>query len=180
MDKYDYQVIKSGVCLNGDSRATEMCDFLKIPHYPNFKINSLSDIWKLYDELDFTECNNCYNSLYENFINFLTINDIKIQSQNSNYIKQPELVNYSNFKENFLANSHMLSLEIKNDVSNLKNDVSNLKNDINNLKKELLSDLRNFELEKQKLPRSIGKILSYLIFKKKNKIHFFEKHVRKY
>ena len=66
--------INSGVpalCMNGDSRATEMCEFLKIPHNPNLNIQKERDIIDIYEQLDYTELNNNYPKLYDNFVNFI-------------------------------------------------------------------------------------------------------------
>ena len=96
--------INSGVpavCLNGDSRATEMCDFLKIPHIPNIKIRSKKDIFKIYEKLDLTELNANYPKLYDNFIKFLHINNLQHYDENKDlhtklhYVQQPVLNLYS-------------------------------------------------------------------------------------
>lgn len=60
------------VCFNGDSRSQEMCEFLNIPRFPNLVL--LEDIRRIYDICDYSRMNSEYNTLYENFINFLTAN----------------------------------------------------------------------------------------------------------
>lgn len=60
------------VCCNGDSRAKEMCELLKIPHLPD--LNPESDMVKLYNEIDISSLNNAYPSLYEKFSSFIKRN----------------------------------------------------------------------------------------------------------
>ncbi|MDD7416106.1 MAG: polysaccharide pyruvyl transferase family protein [Spirochaetales bacterium] len=67
------------VCCNGDSRAKEMCELLKIPHFP--ALNPESDLVKLYNEIDISVLNNAYPSLYETFSSFIKRNcNIEISS----------------------------------------------------------------------------------------------------
>lgn len=96
--------INSGVpalCLNTDSRATEMCNFLKIPHMPHLKIERERDILKIYENLNFTELNKNYPKLYNNFIDFLHVNNLQHYDENKeihgklHYVKQPILKLYN-------------------------------------------------------------------------------------
>ena len=88
------------LCLSNDSRATEMCEFLKIPHMPDLEITSKNDIFKIYDKLNIMELNKNYPKLYDNFIDFLHTNNLKHFSENKDifknvkYIKQPILILY--------------------------------------------------------------------------------------
>ena len=89
------------VCLNVDSRAAEMCNFLKIPHIPGVKIRSKKGILKIYENLDLTELNKNYPQLFDNFIDFLHANNLRHYTENEEihgalqYVKQPVLKLYS-------------------------------------------------------------------------------------
>ena len=96
--------INSGVpalCLNADSRATEMCDFLKMPHKPGLRIEHEEQILKVYNEIDLSELNSNYPKLYTNFIDFLHHNNLQHYDENTElhdkptYIEQPVLSLYS-------------------------------------------------------------------------------------
>ncbi len=88
--------INAGVlslCCNGDTRATEMCKFLHIPH--NSNVGPDTDIIKLYNDLDVSDINQAYPKLYANFADFILKNTgIKIHGQES-LIQQPHLNLYS-------------------------------------------------------------------------------------
>ncbi len=104
------------VCLNGDSRATEMCNFLKIPHRPDVNICNKKDILKVYEEIDISELNKNYPELYDNFIDFLHKNNLQSYEENcelhnsSSHVKQPVLKLY---------HSNMFMKIIKNRINKL-------------------------------------------------------------
>ena len=107
--------INSGVpalCLNADSRATEMCQFLKIPHNPKLKIKRKTNLLKIAEEVDISDLNNSYPALYDNFINFLHANKLMSYEENTEihnqlrYIEQPALSLYEKtFYAKFLEQS---------------------------------------------------------------------------
>jgi len=71
--------INSGIpaiCCNRDARATEMCAFLGIPHYKD--ISEDINIMDLYEKLDIISMNKNYKYLYQNFEDFLRINNLEI------------------------------------------------------------------------------------------------------
>lgn len=71
------------VCCNGDSRAQEMCELLKIPFMP--ALNPESDMVELYDSIDVSDLNTSYPRLYENFASFIKRNcDMEIHSMAKN------------------------------------------------------------------------------------------------
>ena len=89
------------VCLNGDLRATEMCQFLKIPHFPNYQITDIDDIFKLYEKIDISELNNAYPNLYQNFETFCKNNNFSLHKPSDvtsyKYLTLPSLPLYSKF-----------------------------------------------------------------------------------
>ena len=101
------------VCLNADSRATEMCSFLKIPHRPDIKITNENDILNVYKEIDVTELNKNYPNLYDNFIDFLHRNHLQSYEENTellgqlNYMHQPQLTLYSDTFYSHLENAFL-------------------------------------------------------------------------
>ena len=87
---------------NSDSRAKEICELLKIPH--NTQIKKNDKISKIYKELDLTELNNSYPSLYKNFSDFIFENTgVKIH-QNNSFI--------DNIQENIELNLHKTEIKI--------------------------------------------------------------------
>lgn len=62
------------VCCNGDMRAAEMCEFLKIPHRLDIACNE--NLKDLYGKLDLDKMNEAYPSLYDNYVDFLKENGI--------------------------------------------------------------------------------------------------------
>ena len=83
------------IATNPDSRAAEMCELFKIPYMPAQLKKPVIDIKFLYDYIDLAPMNRLYNSLYDNFINWLEKFGIKPHTQKSNYkfnyIEQPSL-----------------------------------------------------------------------------------------
>lgn len=60
------------VVLNHDSRSREMCEFMNIPYYPGYIIDSMEDVEKLYQMCDYARMNTEYHgklSDYEAFLN---------------------------------------------------------------------------------------------------------------
>ena len=93
--------INSGIpamCYNSDSRATEMCEYLKIPHYT--QINKKTNIFDLYDIVNIDELNNVYPILYDKYENFLKkcmqIKEFDYNISQEEFI-QPQFNLYSNF-----------------------------------------------------------------------------------
>ena len=120
--------INAGVpalCMNVDSRATEMCNFIKIPHMPGLKFENENEILKIYEKLDFTAMNEHYPALYNNFVDFLHKNNLQHSTENKDvsnkqtYIKQPALNLYSDL---FYAN-----LDNKIKLNQLVQEIENLK-----------------------------------------------------
>lgn len=87
------------VCCNGDSRAKEMCELLKIPHMPD--LNPESDMVKLYNEIDISSLNNAYPSLYENFSSFVKRNcNIEINTRHLTGGGNTGIELYKKYQEN--------------------------------------------------------------------------------
>ena len=133
--------INSGVpalCLNGDSRATEMCQFLNIPHNPNLKIKSENDYLKIYEELDVSKLNDNYPILYNNFVDFIHKNNLLMFEENSinyEYIKQPSLQIYGkDFYTTFYNRIYLNSIH-----ENLTTKLNNLSIENKELKETLQS-----------------------------------------
>ncbi|MBQ8848652.1 MAG: polysaccharide pyruvyl transferase family protein [Candidatus Gastranaerophilales bacterium] len=63
------------ICCNPDSRATEMCNYLKIPHCLNLNEQNFKEI---YNSIDVDLINNSYKDLYKKYLLFLEENDLKI------------------------------------------------------------------------------------------------------
>lgn len=64
--------LNSGVpalCMNGDSRAREMSEFLHIPYRPDLACEP--DLEKIYNECSYDDMNKNYPMLYDNFSSFL-------------------------------------------------------------------------------------------------------------
>lgn len=70
------------VCANGDSRAREMCEYLRIPYHP--EINEETDLIKLYDDLDIESLNNTYPALFKNYCEFLNKNNVPLNQEKIN------------------------------------------------------------------------------------------------
>ncbi|MBP3925385.1 polysaccharide pyruvyl transferase family protein [bacterium] len=90
--------INSGTCAivtNSDTRANEMCDFLKIPYMPKYL--KTTEFQQAYEECDFSEMNKNYPILYKNYENFLNKNGLKLYNgeESYQYIKQPKLNLYN-------------------------------------------------------------------------------------
>ena len=117
--------INSGVpalCLNGDSRATEMCQFLNIPHNPSLKIKSENDYLKIYEELDVSKLNDNYPTLYNNFVNFIHKNNLLMFEEKQisyEYIKQPSLELYNKDFYTTFNNRIYLNTIYQNLVNNI-------------------------------------------------------------
>ena len=104
LSKYDFFVglrvhgaicaLNSGVpavIMNGDSRAREMSEFLGIPWDP--ELLKEPDIEKIYDFCSYDEMNKKYLSLYDNFVEFLDKNNVKLLNVGTaEAIRQPSLV----------------------------------------------------------------------------------------
>ena len=87
------------VCCNGDSRAKEMCELLKIPHMPD--LNPESDMVKLYNEIDISSLNNAYPSLYEKFSSFIKRNcNIEINTRHLTGGGNTGIELYKKYQEN--------------------------------------------------------------------------------
>lgn len=96
--------INAGVpalCTNGDNRAKEMCEFLKIPRFVD--INENTNIIDLYNNIDIDAMNKIYPSLYDNFVEFLSENNLSIAKtfDKNDEIIQPSIKLYG---ENFASN----------------------------------------------------------------------------
>ena len=61
------------VVTNGDSRATEMCEYMNIPHHP--ELIGCRNIEKILNCCDYSKMNNEYNDKLDIFIDFLRKND---------------------------------------------------------------------------------------------------------
>ena len=84
------------VCCNGDSRAREMCELLKIPYMP--ELDPKTDLVNLYDEINIDDTNREYSSLYKNFNSFIHRNvGIDIFNKQETIVKpiQPSLTLYN-------------------------------------------------------------------------------------
>lgn len=120
VNKFDFSIgnrvhgsilsINSGtptICCNRDSRATEMCQFLSIPHIIN---PQEYDITELYNSIDFDLINNSYKNLYEKYLLFLNTNNLNVTSSKTtkNVVKFNNLTLYTRkFWFNlFLKNLH--------------------------------------------------------------------------
>ena len=78
------------LCCNHDSRATEMCNFLKIPHYT--QLDDKKTIQEYYEMADVDALNRAYPALFDNYKQFLNKNNIELFEDNPQpyeYIKQP-------------------------------------------------------------------------------------------
>lgn len=60
------------LCCNGDSRAREMCELMKIPLNGTFSPES--DLFEVYENIDVSELNASYPKLYDNFASFIMRN----------------------------------------------------------------------------------------------------------
>lgn len=84
------------LCCNHDSRATEMCNFLKIPHYT--QLDDKKTIQEYYEMADVDALNRAYPALFDNYKQFLNKNNIELFEDNPQpyeYIKQPVLPLFS-------------------------------------------------------------------------------------
>ena len=112
------------VCCNGDSRAREMCELLKIPYMPTLDPNT--DMVKLYNQIDVSDLNNSYNGLYDNFSSFIERNcGVKIFSEKEKHVglKQPTLKLYENHTENSLLLIHNYNLRKTQELESKCNQV---------------------------------------------------------
>ena len=66
------------LCMNGDSRAKEMCDFLGIPHNPTLDPKCEEELLELFQGIDINDINRRYRFLYLNFKGFLHNNKLKL------------------------------------------------------------------------------------------------------
>lgn len=125
------------MCCNGDSRATEMCNYLKIPHNPN--ITQDTDIIKLYEELDYSELNNIYPQRYDNFEKFLNNNDLELfKGEIKNEIEQPSLLQYqcnNSFDTNLMLAQNYTHAQAAN--QELKNIIIDLQQKSNELSQQI-------------------------------------------
>lgn len=104
------------VVTSGDSRAKEMCQLFRIPHFPG-----RIDLHNMYEEADFTETNNQYKHLFENFSSFifsnLQLNIVKKNHQDDNNssvkLKSPQYK-----KINFGCGFNKLDAFLNVDVAN--------------------------------------------------------------
>jgi polysaccharide pyruvyl transferase WcaK-like protein len=58
-----------------DSRTTEMCNFMKIPHF-GLDSRLLENIPKLYQDVSYDEFSRNYSQLYQSYCSFLTENRV--------------------------------------------------------------------------------------------------------
>lgn len=118
------------LCLNIDSRATEMCDFLKIPHNTSLKIENIEDYFRAFESIDIETLNINYPKLYENFANFIHKNNLLLFSENKDsfsnieYIQQPSLKLYSNDFYKELSNKVYLKILIESMMKKKKDNLS--------------------------------------------------------
>ena len=98
--------INSGVpalCLNGDARAKEMCEYLKIPHFKD--ISTEMNFMDLYQRADIDELNNAYPQLYKTYDNYLKkvmhIDNFELQENVLEFI-QPSIQLYKSLDKNSL------------------------------------------------------------------------------
>ena len=98
--------INSGVpalCMNGDTRAKEMCDFLGIPHDHTLDPEEEEDVFEIYQKADFGEINRRYPKLYQNFIEFIHENNMRLFDEKAHKrlfsfqkeVQQPSIVQLS-------------------------------------------------------------------------------------
>ena len=170
--------INAGVpalCMNGDSRAAEMCSFLKIPHNPNLNIQDEKEILKIYEGLDFTELNKNYPALYDNFVDFLHKNNLLHHEENSEfsdkqqYIKQPSLKLYG---DKFYPNLDN-RIFISNKINDLITQIEKRNEELNNNKKilkEYGEEIKSLKMKMDYLTEKSEKPTSFeQIFSVKNK-----------
>lgn len=106
--------LNSGVlalCTNSDSRASEMCDLMKIPHIKDVKINDFKDILNIYQNIDCSPINSSYPKLYANFQAFMADNGVEVKQGGGivNLSLQPSLNLYH--KTIFSHLTYVMSLE---------------------------------------------------------------------
>ena len=92
--------INAGVpalCCNGDSRAREMCQYLKIPY--ETEIRKKTNIFDLYENIDIDSMNKSYPLLYDKYDEFLkrAMNINKFEHSDLPEFIQPQFELYKNF-----------------------------------------------------------------------------------
>lgn len=88
--------INSGVpavCMNKDSRAREMCEYLDIPYFPHFNSKN-KRIEDIYDACDYDEMNKNYAKKYEVYKQFLSDFGIRLLNNMDASVKMPSLSLY--------------------------------------------------------------------------------------
>ena len=152
--------INSGVptlSMNKDSRATEMCSYLKIPHITNIDIKDENDILDIYEQIDYSEMNNFYPKLYDNFIDYLHKNNLLHYSENveihnkQEYIKQPSLNLYSNLFYANLDNKIFVNNRINEIMINQQEKINSLLTVIEEKNHELQSTIKVIQAEHEKV-----------------------------
>ena len=130
------------VCCNGDSRAREMCELLKIPYMP--ELNPEANLAELYDSIDVSQLNGTYATLYENFSSFLERNcGMKPAEETNAVISHRGGVSlYSDYSETYplCISSIFHNIEQKLEISNA--DLANL---ISSMPQNLLLKLTEIE-----------------------------------
>lgn len=120
------------VCCNGDSRAREMCEFLKIPYNPSIGVKD--DVIKILEEIDCDKINNHYLFLYQNFKNFLKNNNLEIfnSSLDNKYEKQPILNLYTNEFQALLSQEYNFR-RLQEQIRHQNQNIIDIKNKLNKL-----------------------------------------------
>lgn len=121
--------LNSGVCsiiMNSDSRSMETSEYFKIPYHPNL-LNE-KNIEKIYEQCNYEELNKKYPILYNNYMEFLSKNnlhicDIEDSRDKISYIEQPKLNIYNKFTRIIFI------LKIKNYMES----IFSIKTNINNI-----------------------------------------------
>ena len=74
-----------------DVRVKEMAELYHIPYVENKNINSVDELYELYLDTDYTDFNNKYNVLYNNFKDFLIrYNIVESIGTFSEYVEIPD------------------------------------------------------------------------------------------
>ena len=105
------------LCCNGDSRAKEMCELMKIPHNGAFAPDS--NLFDAYEKIDVSKINEAYPKLYENFASFINRNcgvDITSNLLPMTNNTSPSLKLYKDYNEVISESSLKMQFEIKRDT----------------------------------------------------------------
>jgi glycosyltransferase involved in cell wall biosynthesis len=161
------------VVTNRDARAKEMCELFNMPLFPGFGMDkeiSFENLKELYDSLDYGKMNKNYPLLYDNFQKWLKKNgiakeDVNAQILHGGGVKQPVIeIDGAELSKSCLT-------VLRDSISYCRE----LKSALNGLQKQKRFYKKSYKI----IPKSLGLFISRFIFKKKNRIRFLKKYVRR-